>query len=89
MANGYFYAFADLEAAVACGVLDESHRPSVPDSLILRTTGISLVPAEVNPETFETLSLAVMSLPLVILSPEIIPDCSAALIAPPGHAGFA
>lgn len=92
MSPSYFYAFADETAATAAGAMieaDEGPAPNHPDAVILRTGGIELVPASFDPETFEITEPAVMSEPLVILSPEILPGCSSALIDPPGHVGFA
>lgn len=89
---GYFYAFADAAAAVTAGALVESgdgHTLAHPQAVLLRETGIALTEAVVDPETREIVTPAMMSAPLVILTPEMLPGCSAALIDPPGHQGFA
>ncbi len=94
MANGYFYAFADVAAAVAAGAMIEPDpegepAPAHPDAIVLRTTGIGLTAMVVDPETHEITTPAEMSLPLVILSPEMLSGCSSAVIVPHGHGGFA
>lgn len=89
---GYFYAFADAAAAQAAGALEtdgEGQTLPPPGAIVLRDTGVAVVAAVIDPETREILTPAILSAPLVILSPALIPGCSAALIVPPGHAGFA
>lgn len=89
---GYFYAFADVAAAVAAGAMvteDEQTVPAAEGTIVLREDGIAVVEAEIDPETGEVITPATLSLPLVILSPTMIEGCSDALIVPPGHAGFA
>ena len=86
---GYFYAFADRAAAVTAGALDAEEKPTVEGSIVLRETGIAVIAAEVDPETRAVITPAVMSAALVILSPEMVPGCSGALIVPSGHQGFA
>ncbi len=96
MANGYFYAFADEAAAETAGALVEGEIngapalvPANPQAVVLRTAGIELTAAVFDPATRTVTTPAEMSLPLVILSPAILPGCSHAVIVPHGHRGFA
>ena len=89
---GYFYAFSGADAALAAGAMVEQDEQAVPSpvgAIVLRDDGIAVVEAVTDPESGELIAPAVMSAPLVILSPTMIPGCSDALIVPPGHAGFA
>ncbi len=93
MSPSYFYAFADEAAALAAGalVIDETEAvvPAVEGAMIVRTDGIAIEPAVWDAET-ETVTIpAVLSAPLVILSPVMLPGCSTALVVPCDHAGFA
>lgn len=92
MSNGYFYAFADEAAAIAAGAMvagEDGNVPAHPQAIVLRTDGIELSAAEIDPETEEIVTPASMSAPLVILSPEILPGCSSAVVVPVAHRGFA